>query len=864
MSETKLSTAYDALEERKHLPLNLPAIITDNISQQLPLRAYQVSAIARFIEYYEQEPNKEFPIQLLFNMATGSGKTLIMVAAMLYLYEKGYRNFVFFVDKTNIIAKTMDNFLNKASSKFLFNQRVFIDGQQILVKQVDNFTEASTDAINIYFSTISGLHSRLGNPKENSITFGDFEKEKTVFISDEAHHINAITKKNKSKEEEDNIKSWEHTVNRLVQSHKDNVLLEFTATIDWKDANIFNKYKSRVLIEYDLRKFREDKFSKDIFLLQSDAEIDERMLHAVIISQYRRKVAEKHKIALKPVILFKSKTIKESQDNHRYFMSAIQNLKAADLLALKKIAESVEDESSIFKKAFSFFTAQGIKPSELVQELQIEFSNDRLVEVNSTEESEQKQILVNTLEDESNPVRAIFAVDKLNEGWDVLNLFDIVRLYGTRDSGKPTIQEAQLVGRGARYYPFVIDDSEKKYVRKLDEDLGNELRVIEQLHFHSIQNHRYISELRQALIQSGIHKDEGREITLKVKDSFKQSRFYDKGVLWKNRRIINKREHVNSIFDVGVSTTYSIALDSGASMSETTVFEEITVRTANETKVTTKKIGELPLHVVRKALDRIPFFYYENIVKYFPKLISIDDFISDNKYLGGISIEICTQKGTYTNENLFKKLNPLLEGIKNSIRSNSSEFEGTKEFVPVPVQEVVMEKTMFIAKPSVGSDQEFGRSMSTESRNDLLFNLSDKNWYVFSDDYGTDEEKYLVKFIAERMTHLLNTFREVFLIRNQKIVEIYDFEQGRRFEPDYLLFLGDGKKESSYIQLFIEPKGGHIEDSDKWKEEFLLTIKKENEVLNLFQNDKYNVFGLPFYKESTKQAFDKALSKLIS
>lgn len=49
--------------------------------------------------------------------------------------------------------------------------------------------------------------------------------------------------------------------------------------------------------------------------------------------------------------------------------------------------------------------------------------------------------------------RAVFAVDKLNEGWDVLNLFDIVRLYETRDgkNGKPgsgTIWEAQLIGRG--------------------------------------------------------------------------------------------------------------------------------------------------------------------------------------------------------------------------------------------------------------------------------------------------------------------------------------------------------------------------------------------------------------------------------
>ena len=52
------------------------------------------------------------PLHLLFNMATGSGKTLIMAGLILYLYEKGYRNFLFFVNSTNIIEKTKDNFLN--------------------------------------------------------------------------------------------------------------------------------------------------------------------------------------------------------------------------------------------------------------------------------------------------------------------------------------------------------------------------------------------------------------------------------------------------------------------------------------------------------------------------------------------------------------------------------------------------------------------------------------------------------------------------------------------------------------------------------------------------------------------------------
>ena len=82
-------------------------------------------------------------------------------------------------------------------------------------------------------------------------------------------------------------------------------------------------------------------------------------------------------------------------------------------------------------------------------------------------------MIVNSLEDKNNEYRAVFAVDKLNEGWDVLNLFDIVRLYNTRDPdksgkvGKTTMSEAQLIGRGARYCPFKLKDDQNFISKKI-------------------------------------------------------------------------------------------------------------------------------------------------------------------------------------------------------------------------------------------------------------------------------------------------------------------------------------------------------------------------------------------------------------
>lgn len=131
----------------------------------------------------------------------------------------------------------------------------------------------------------------------------------------------------------------------------------------------------------------------------------------------------------------------------------------------------------------------------------------------------------------------------LNEGWDVLNLYDIVRLYDTRDAnggkpGKTTMQEAQLIGRGARYMPFrdPSDDSLPIDKRKYDCDVANPCRVVEKLHYHSAHNPRYIQELRNALIQTGIMAEHHVQINLFMKDDFKKSRLYTKGIVFVNER----------------------------------------------------------------------------------------------------------------------------------------------------------------------------------------------------------------------------------------------------------------------------------------------------------------------------------------
>ena len=81
------------------------------------------------------------------------------------------------------------------------------------------------------------------------------------------------------------------------------------------------------------------------------------------------------------------------------------------------MVEKIKKTSTVpvVQKAFRFFETKGITVSEIVKRIQSNFKFENCLSANNDTEAEQNQILLNTLEDENNPIRAIFAVQKLNE-----------------------------------------------------------------------------------------------------------------------------------------------------------------------------------------------------------------------------------------------------------------------------------------------------------------------------------------------------------------------------------------------------------------------------------------------------------------
>lgn len=823
----------------------LPNGIIDNL--KFGIRPYQEEAFKRYLyteqESFDEKPNK--PLHLLYNMATGSGKTLVMAGLMLHLYEKGYRNFLFFVNSNNIIQKTKDNFLNSQTSKYLFNNKIVINGKEVLLKQIDNFDEADNENINIKFTTIQQLHIDLNNTKENSINYEDFTDKKIVMIADEAHHLSSGTKSRNL------FGSWEETVLQILHQNFDNILLEFTATLDYESREIINKYKDKVIYKYDLSQFRADKFSKEINLVRSLYDEKERVIQALILNLYRQELATINNINLKPVILFKAKkTIKESEQNKENFHKLIDDLSETMVEKIKKTSTV-----SIVQKAFQFFEGKNISFNEITKRIQTNFREENCLSANNDSEAEKNQILLNTLEDENNPIRAVFAVQKLNEGWDVLNLFDIVRLYEDRDGkdgkpGKTTLSEAQLIGRGARYYPFALEEGEDKFVRKYDDDISNDLKILEELYYHTKEDSRYISELKKALVETGIYEDDAHLETkqIKLKSIFKDSELYKKGYVFSNKKLPKNFDKVKSIVDLGVTkTNYRYQLSSGTGRVSSVFFElESPISFDEAIKTKGVELKDIPEHVIRYALSQNPFYYFDNLSHYFPNISSLSDFIEGKEYLGDLEI---TFLGNYnrlqeiSHFDYLQALNGILQNIEKDIKDNSTDYEGS-EYYPQPIHQVFRDKEIRVNK----------HSERAKGQEDLV---SNESWYAYNANYGTIEEKKFVELFSRRFEGFSHKFENIHLIRNEREIKIFD-KYGRAFEPDFLLFCSERANEKLTFQVFIEPKGAHLIGYDKWKEDFLKVIGNERKSIKIY-TDTYKITAVPFYNYGNENEFKKVL-----
>ena len=568
---------------------------------------------------------------------------------------------------------------------------------------------------------------------------------------------------------------------------------------------------------------------------------ENKMMSAIILNLYRSTLAAIHGINLKPVILFKSKTINESTENEEKFRQLIDNL---DENFIDDFREEIKDAT--ITKAFKFFKTQDISCIEISKRIKQNFKQQNCINVNKEEEIKENQLIINSLEDDQNPIRAIFAVNKLNEGWDVLNLFDIVRLYKSRDgrNGKPdktTISEAQLIGRGARYFPFKINSEDDKFKRKFDKDVDNELRILEEIYYHTSNDSRYISELKTALKDIGIYDENTVRKELKLKDSFKKTIFYENAIVWHNDKILVRYD--NACFE-DIPSEIDFILGSNLSSKEV-VFNDEDFTPASYSKSLKEK--KIPKHILKAAMSTDEYFYFENLQENFVKIKSTSEFLKLLEDKFSINFKSDSDDRNISSDEYFAAAKKLLNHIKDNFEKiskyKSSEYKSTK------FKEVFKDKSLNIAKDD-------------ERVNGQENIIGDKEWYIFNANYGTSEEKAFVEFFMSHFDEIKKKYNEIYLVRNEQELKIYN-EDGQPFEPDFLLFCKDRSGDGINFQIFIEPKGDGYIANDKWKEEFLKKIFNDK-VTKKLSSESFLITAISkFYNKNSENEFKKEFEDLL-
>lgn len=834
--------------------------IWDNLKHNL--RDYQMNAVAYFhygLNYKKwdwglssEKPNTNLMDQnhFMFWMATGSGKTDIMAALILYLYkEQGMQNFLFTTTLTSIIMKTEDNFLNPLSPKYLFDKEIWIDGHRVKINQVSTFSVSPEPyTINILISNIDTLSNLANHHDKEGIgqigtTLYDFIDRDYVILADEAHHFNAATKGAGG--------AYEETLDRLRNIGHKTYQLEFTATLNGMDGQspIYKKYKDKVVARFDLGEFSKARYSKRVLQIASNLTDEQKMMQGLLMNIARQLFARDKGIkGFKPIILFKSSTKSRSKQAHQEFVQLINTLDEEKINAALAEVESTNQSIQLITDAVQRIRKE--KPLRIITMLKQQFST--IGDIND-EKDTQFLDYVNTLESPDSPYRVVFAVEKLTEGWDVLNLFDIVKMDDSKVSKAATNREAQLVGRGARYYPFTLPgESTPSYQRRFDKS-DFESQLLETLLFHTIRKDKYIDNITKSYREIGlnvlINRDAATVYSTQLKNAVRNLPAWQHGVVFENQLRRTNKDDYQNLSDYGVQFSYTYDLRNQS------LLQNVAQYSVNNPKDDeTTMIIELSSRVLQHASYELEFYRYQTLKRYLPGLRSLKSFFNDYVEPVQVKVTVDSDRQKITVAERLTIAKDYLNTLAAKIKKNYLKEVGTASFSPVSIKDRFDSYSRTLPDPQTVTDPKY----SKKPRSGL--------WFPFTVSIGDQEEQHFVDMIQnniDAINNIIGPKRSFMLLRNDEVAHhltLHEINGIRNYMPDFILVING--QDYGTVQFYLEPKGVQLKEKDAWKQKLLLQIEQISQIKGYAASAK--LYGLPFFSSSASGSFKKELLQKLN
>jgi superfamily II DNA or RNA helicase len=425
------------------------------------------------MEIVDTETKKEAPF-ISYEMATGSGKTMLMGASIYFLNQKfGINNFLIITPpSTDIYQKTIRNFqignfesVWADDTPFSFN---LITG--------DNFTQKLTfnenaDA-NIFIFNISKFSKTATKTEvpwedadwlkagDSNISVKQFLKnKKLVIITDEAHHAQTPVS------------------TKIIRNFHPSAVLEFTATAIENDKGEEKKNQT-IVYKYDIKRFLEDGHGKLVRAValatgskakQSEVNNNEKLklitLFIIHILKKEAVLLDPKSKGLKPVSFIK---VKNDTTYTRKVYDYIRNNLANDVENINIILEKIKAQdleitsllTDMYKQKY-----QG-KIKQLRDDIQRVANTTIFYYGQSDKETENKFLKIR-----SNEVEVVVYMQRLDEGIDLPNIYSMAVINDTESDFKTSVK--QIIGRGVRL---------NKDKREFDDDTNALRKNSEMLH----------------------------------------------------------------------------------------------------------------------------------------------------------------------------------------------------------------------------------------------------------------------------------------------------------------------------------------------------------------------------------------------
>src|SRR6266487_3715539 len=338
--------------------------ILDNISKKLELREPNHKAVQAFLNHYYQTKNQnsEKLAEYILSVATGVGKTYIMVAILNYLAEtEKITNFLIVAPGKIIREKTINNFsLNKPNS---LADKLTIKPPHVI--DIKNFHTAKTtdkNSVKLFIFTVQSLTQARGKMARKTSNYDEIlghslrehlsKLNDLVILADE-HHL-----------------YYGEKFSEAIRELKPKILIGLTGTPHEKTPT------NEIIFEYPLWKALTDKLIKI----------------PVMVGRYDGYQEEETKLKDAIKLLDAKQTLLDSytQQNNLTFQKAL----------MLTIAPSIEE-------------AENIRTSLIVN---CEFPSENILQVDSSKITDDLAQELQNIDNPYNPARIIIAVGMLKEG----------------------------------------------------------------------------------------------------------------------------------------------------------------------------------------------------------------------------------------------------------------------------------------------------------------------------------------------------------------------------------------------------------------------------------------------------------------